>query len=93
MGMLMSGTCLGVTREQRGQGDKRRSYTTIHLLDGVDKHELDVPEVYEGNLPGAGEQCVFDVEASAWAGNGAARLFLRALRRNEFAEKAIFATD
>jgi hypothetical protein len=83
MGAVMIGTCLGVTRQERGSGDKQFTATTIHVLDGVHKYELDVVRDFRGPLPGQGEIVAIDVFASAWVGrNGSGNIQWRAAGRN-----------
>jgi hypothetical protein len=93
MGAVVTGTCLGVTQQERGSGEKQFTATTIHVLDGVHKTELDVARNFAGPMPTQGELVAIDVYVSAWVGRaGTGNVQYRAAGRNKVIEDALFAS-
>jgi len=84
MSLHITGTCIGVTTETRGNADRPFDVTTIHLLDGVHTTRVEVSKDYKDPLPEKGEEVGFDVFVFAWkskAGNVGTEI--KAHRRND----------
>jgi hypothetical protein len=90
----ITGKCLGVTSERRGNNpDTGQPYVfeTIHVIDGVDKVELDVARDFRGPRPDEGEFVVLDVLAQLWRKKSGefGGLQMKALARNVAMEEQL----
>lgn len=82
MRAIVTGECLGVTEEQRGQGDRQFTLVKIHLVEGVDKVEVEKTRDFDGALPQRGEIVAVEVSISPWStASGAKGLNIKGLRR------------
>jgi hypothetical protein len=84
------GECLGVTEEQRGQGDKAFTLTKMHIVHGVDKIEVEKSKNYVGALPSRGEVVAVVCQVNAWSTqNGSKGLNITGLRRDDDIEELL----